>query len=137
MQGVGEVLTLLPPLPSTWLVQVNPGVAVPTPVVFAGLERRDNGPLSAIPDFPDTAALARWLAAQRNDLEPPAIAHAPVIAEVLAALAAQPGCLLVRMSGSGATVFGLFASAGSAETAAAALVQCQASWWVTTAAVLP
>ncbi len=51
----------------------------------------------------------------RNDLEPAAVSLQPVIADALAALAEAPGCLLARMSGSGATCFGLFADVGAAE----------------------
>jgi 4-diphosphocytidyl-2-C-methyl-D-erythritol kinase len=70
--------------------------------------------------------MAADLAAWRNDLEAPAMALCPAIAEVRAAIAAQPGCLLARMSGSGATCFGLFGSAAAAERAAAALPR---AWW--------
>jgi 4-diphosphocytidyl-2-C-methyl-D-erythritol kinase len=70
------------------------------------------------------------LSAQSNDLEGPAIALAPVIAEVLAALRAQPGCLLARMSGSGATCFALFSSADQAVAAEKLLPRQQPAWWV-------
>ena len=76
--------------------------------------------------WPDAASMARDLAATRNDLEPPAIALCPAVAEVLAALRALPGCLLARMSGSGATCFGLFANAGAAHAAAGRLPE---AWW--------
>ncbi|MCW3477237.1 4-(cytidine 5'-diphospho)-2-C-methyl-D-erythritol kinase, partial [Rhodovastum sp. RN2-1] len=72
-------------------------------------------------------AMAADLAALGNDLEPPALALRPVIGEVLAALRAQPGCRLARMSGSGATCFGLFADAAVAEAAAPALRRH--GWW--------
>jgi 4-diphosphocytidyl-2-C-methyl-D-erythritol kinase len=70
------------------------------------------------------------VAMQRNDLEPPATALAPSIAEVRAALTAQPGCLVARMSGSGATCFGLFADGLTAATAARALQAARPGWWV-------
>lgn len=137
MQGVGEVLTPLPPLPDIWLVLANPGVAVPTPAVFARLDRRDNAPMPEVPTFADAAVMAIWLAAQRNDLQPAAIAIAPVIADTLAALLAQPGCLLSRMSGSGATCLGLFATEADARSAAARLLQDKPGWWVVASRVLP
>lgn len=136
MQGVGEILTPLPALPSAWLVLANPGVAVPTPAVFAALTRRDNPPLPEVPSFADTAAMARWLGHQRNDLQPPAIALVPAIADTLAALSHQPGCLLARMSGSGATGFGLFAAMEAAMRAADALSRARPAWWVSAAPVL-
>ncbi|MFN3274573.1 MAG: 4-(cytidine 5'-diphospho)-2-C-methyl-D-erythritol kinase [Paracoccus sp. (in: a-proteobacteria)] len=122
MQGVGEVLTPLRALPPLHLVLVNPGIALSTPQVFAGLTRRDNPPLPQIPDFADASALIHWLRTTRNDLEGPAIAAAPVIADLLSALTGQ-GALFARMSGSGATCFGIFADAASAHRAAAALGQ--------------
>jgi 4-diphosphocytidyl-2-C-methyl-D-erythritol kinase len=67
---------------------------------------------------------------QRNDLEPVACALEPSIGQVISALEAQPGCLLARMSGSGATSFGLFAEQQSAEDAARALKRHAPGWWI-------
>jgi 4-diphosphocytidyl-2-C-methyl-D-erythritol kinase len=129
-RGTGEVLApaALPPLPA---VLVNPRVAVPTAPVFAGLARRDNPPLpDALPALPDAATAIDWLATQRNDLEPPALAIAPVIGAVLTALAATPGCGLARMSGSGATCFGLYPTDTAAAAAARALRAAHPDWWI-------
>ncbi|MCB4824157.1 4-(cytidine 5'-diphospho)-2-C-methyl-D-erythritol kinase [Roseicella aerolata] len=126
MQGVGEVLSAAPALPPCGLLLVNPGVALATPAVFRA---RTGGftPPAELPAFwPDAAAMARGLAETRNDLEPPAIALCPVIAEVLAALRALPGCLLARMSGSGATCFALFPDAAMARAGAGML---PGAWW--------
>jgi 4-diphosphocytidyl-2-C-methyl-D-erythritol kinase len=76
-----------------------------------------------------------YLGGCRNDLAGPAMAAEPAIKEVLAALAAEPDCLLARMSGSGATCFGLFATAEDAADAAAGLARRHPRWWVTTARV--
>jgi 4-diphosphocytidyl-2-C-methyl-D-erythritol kinase len=130
MRGVGERLTPLA-LPAFWLVLANPRVPIPTAAVFAALERRDNRPLpEPPPGFRDANALADWLAATRNDLEPPASALEPRIGRVLAALAGQGGCRLARMSGSGATCFGLFPREADARAAAAALAQTEPAWWI-------
>ena len=129
MTGVGEVLTPLA-LPEAWLVLANPGVALATPQVFQALTRRDNAPLPSLPRLRGVAELAAFLAMQRNDLEPAATALAPVIAETRAALTAQTGCLLARMSGSGATCFGLFADGLTATAAARALRAAHPGWWV-------
>lgn len=137
MRGVGEILTPLPPLPPAWLVLANPRVEVPTPAVFAALTGRANAPMPAVPAFPDAAAMAHWLREQRNDLQPPAIAIAPAIAETLAALGRQPGCLLARMSGSGATCFALFGEEAFAQAAAAELEHAHPHWWVAPAPILP
>jgi 4-diphosphocytidyl-2-C-methyl-D-erythritol kinase len=137
MRGRGERLERVAGLPPVWLVLANPGLAVATPAVFAALDRRDNPPMPAVlPAWADAAALAAFLRGQRNDLEAPARVVAPVIGEALAALAAQGGCLLARMSGSGATVFGLFAARAGAEAAAARLARSEPGWWVAAAPAL-
>jgi 4-diphosphocytidyl-2-C-methyl-D-erythritol kinase len=136
MTGVGEGLAPVS-VPPAWLVLVNPGVGVSTPAVFRELARRDNPAMpSRLPDLPDAQALAAFVAAQRNDLEAPAIALAPVIAQVKQAIAAQPGCLLARMSGSGATCFGLFAGEAPARNAAMAIARAQPDWWARAAAMI-
>jgi 4-diphosphocytidyl-2-C-methyl-D-erythritol kinase len=127
MGGVGAELSPAPALPPRCgLLLANPGVALATPAVF----RARTGPLSAPAALParwaDAAAMARDLRELRNDLEAPAVALCPPVGEALAALRALPGCLLARMSGSGATCFGLFADAAAAERAAALL---PAPWW--------
>ncbi|NEX46081.1 4-(cytidine 5'-diphospho)-2-C-methyl-D-erythritol kinase [Pseudotabrizicola algicola] len=137
MQGVGEVLTPVPDMPKAWLVLANPGVAVATPAVFRGLSRKDNPPMpAALPALRTAEALAAFLHGQRNDMEAAALALAPPIGTTTAALGAQTGCLLARMSGSGATCFGLFADAASAQTAARALQSAQPGWWVAAARLL-
>ncbi|NLH83549.1 MAG: 4-(cytidine 5'-diphospho)-2-C-methyl-D-erythritol kinase [Phyllobacteriaceae bacterium] len=108
-RGVGEVIEILPALPPFRLVLANPGVPVSTPAVFRALTRRDNSPLPEMPDrFADLDALVGWLGSTRNDLQDAAIAVAPAIADTLAEMRARPGCRFARMSGSGATCFGIF-----------------------------
>lgn len=127
MQGIGEILKPAPMLPDCGMVLVNPGVAVSTPEVFRA---RAPGftPEAILPDFwLNAAALAETLRGTRNDLEPPAIALCPVIDDVLAALRAESGCLLARMSGSGATCFALFPTASQAVEAARHLAR--PGWW--------
>jgi 4-diphosphocytidyl-2-C-methyl-D-erythritol kinase len=136
MQGIGERVEPLPGLPPAHIVLANPGVSLTTPAVFGALRRRDGAPLPPLPPVADVAGLARYLAACRNDLEDAACALEPVIGKVIAALGDQPGCLLARMSGSGATCFGLFADRTAATAAAAALRHRQRGWWVEEAAVL-
>ncbi|HHH89533.1 MAG TPA: 4-(cytidine 5'-diphospho)-2-C-methyl-D-erythritol kinase [Aliiroseovarius sp.] len=131
MRGIGEQVTPvagLPPLPA---VLVNPGVAVPTPDVFAALAGKTNAPMPRrLPRWRSAEALIAWLTTQRNDLEAPARAIAPEITETLQVLGAQPGCGLARMSGSGATCFGLFSTPDGAEAAACALAMQHPGWWV-------
>ncbi|MDO5612420.1 MAG: 4-(cytidine 5'-diphospho)-2-C-methyl-D-erythritol kinase [Paracoccus sp. (in: a-proteobacteria)] len=126
MRGVGEMLDPVPAIPPVPVVLVNPGVAVATPAVFAALDRRDNPPMPA-PDWRDAEGLIRFAAACRNDLQAPAIRIAPAIGDVLDALTAT-GARLARMSGSGATCFGLFDTPAQARAAADALRR--PGWWV-------
>jgi 4-diphosphocytidyl-2-C-methyl-D-erythritol kinase len=127
MGGVGEVLSPAPALPAFGMALVNPGVAVSTPAVFRARSGRMSA-AAALPEFWDGAAsMAAALAALSNDLEPAARTLQPEVGEALAALSAAEGCLLARMSGSGATCFGLFADATAAEAAAAALRR--PGWW--------
>jgi 4-diphosphocytidyl-2-C-methyl-D-erythritol kinase len=128
MGGVGEVLSPAPELPAFGLVLVNPGVAVSTPDVFRARIGGFSAPAALPSGWRDATAMARDLAALANDLESPAVALCPAIATVLAALRTTPGCLLARMSGSGATCFGVFA--GSVAAAAAAEIVRRPGWWV-------
>ncbi len=132
MRGIGEVLEAVPTLPEMWITLVNPGVEVPTGAVFAAMERVDN-PAMHTPEWTDYTSFLTWLASTRNDMEPPAKAQQPVIAEVLQHLAATDGCGLARMSGSGATCFGLYATEAGARTAAMSM---PSDWWAEAAHVL-
>ena len=129
MAGIGDQISPLA-LPPAHLVLVNPGVGLSTAAVFGALLCRDNPPLPPAAPMPDAVALAAYLGHCRNDLEAPALSLVPQIGAVLAALQGQTGCLLARMSGSGATCFGLFASASAAEAAATALRAQSGAWWV-------
>jgi 4-diphosphocytidyl-2-C-methyl-D-erythritol kinase len=133
MQGIGEILSGPLKLPNLPAVLVNPGVSVPTKDVFAVLEapQLTETPKRQIDHVPnDLEALLHYLAANGNDLESAAMALQPVIGEVLTALHALPGCRLARMSGAGATCFGLFASGAAAEAAARRLREVRPGWWV-------
>ena len=131
MEGRGEILRNAASMPRVPMLLVNPGVAVPTKDVFAGLNER-SGVEMALPQgrFRDTADLLRLLEATRNDLEAPARAIQPVIGEVLTAIAALPGALFTRMSGSGATCFGIFADDDCCVRAAEILKKACPGWWV-------
>lgn len=137
MRGIGEAITPLTGVPQMGLVLVNPGVAVPTHAVFSALARRDNPPMDAPVAAPhrDRRTWIAWLARQRNDLETAAIAQQPAIGCVLAALRALPGCRLARMSGSGATCFGLFDPGHAPDLAP--LQAAHPHWWIASAEILP
>ncbi len=133
MRGIGEVITPLS-LPPAYVVLVNHGQALSTADVFRTLDRRDNPPLPEPPLFADAQDLAAYLRTCRNDLQAPACALCPGLVSVIAALEAQSGCLLARMSGSGATCFGLFADKSPADAAAIAL--SGQGWWVKVSALV-
>lgn len=153
MRGAGEDVGPPLDLPPLFAVLVNPGVAVPTSAVFRRLglapgQRReapirDDHPAAAMSHGGEaspgcsaplatagTSEAISTLAAARNDLEPPALALAPEIGAALAALRSAPGCRLARMSGSGATVFGLFGDCHEAARAARAIGAAEPGWWV-------
>jgi 4-diphosphocytidyl-2-C-methyl-D-erythritol kinase len=131
MEGRGELLRAADCMPHLAMLLVNPGMTVPTRDVFAGLESR-SGVETALPrgHFRDTADLLRFLETTRNDLEAPARRIQPLIGEVLTAIAALPGALLARMSGSGATCFGIFADDDCCRRAADILKAASPAWWI-------
>jgi 4-diphosphocytidyl-2-C-methyl-D-erythritol kinase len=135
MRGTGEKLGPALNLPRLYAVLVNPGVSFPTRNLFGGYfsaAKRRRGRTHGESETLTMSALVTMLVASRNDLEPAAIALQPAIADVLAALRERPGCRLARMSGSGATCFGLFVSARSAARAAQTLRRRDPNWWVRT-----
>ncbi len=104
------------------LLLVNPQVPLATGSVFSAWDQVDRGPLAA--GDPLAAALA-----SRNDLEAPARRLCPVIGDVISLLAAQPGVILARMSGSGATCFALFDSPSARDAADRMIAHRQPGWW--------
>ncbi len=131
LRGIGEDLTPVK-MPVFSAVLVNPGVGLSTQKVFQLLESKDNTEMQPPPQSMDLGAWLTYLRAQRNDLEPVAISCAPEIALVLDALAACKSCNLARMSGSGATCFGLFPHREAAVEATAIIEKNHADWWVKT-----
>jgi 4-diphosphocytidyl-2-C-methyl-D-erythritol kinase len=129
--GAGERVAPAPKLPAAPLVLVNPGVPLPTGDVFAARAGAFSPTVERFSDPPrDAAALAAQIRAARNDLTPGAVARVPAIGACLAELERSAGCLVARMSGSGATCFGLFADDEAATRAAAAIAVARPRWWV-------
>ncbi|MFA5968131.1 MAG: 4-(cytidine 5'-diphospho)-2-C-methyl-D-erythritol kinase [Sphingomonas sp.] len=122
-EGKGEKLTPIDGLTDMPVLLVNPGVAVSTGAVFKGWGGVDLGPISA-------GRLIDRALAGRNDLEPPARAMTPVIGEVISMLAAAPGVVLARMSGSGATCFALYDGISARHAAAQAIRAARPEWWL-------
>ena len=145
-RGIGERIELVAGFPALHTVLINPGIPVSTPDVFRALMSRENPGLPPLPplhrsSFKDEGQLAfadicRWLAATRNDLQAPAISLTPIISETIEALIST-GAAFARMSGSGATCFGLFETASEAAHAAAEIQALQPGWWVVATESIP
>jgi 4-diphosphocytidyl-2-C-methyl-D-erythritol kinase len=139
MRGVGEILSAPLKLPALPAVLANPGIALPTKSVFAAWNDAASEALPldviAVAKIGSREEYLQLLGTQANDLESAATTVEPVIAEVLGALRALVGCRLARMSGSGATCFALFSSAGAAIEAANVLSSEYPHWWVRASAL--
>lgn len=151
MRGIGEILSAPATLPPLGILIIHPGFALPTGPVFKALGLAPGQPHAASsvrqmegdrrwkdaafgggpPPLPDRRnELLEWLAAERNDLEAPAIATAPAVADVLHVIAGLAGCRLARMSGSGSACFGLFEDGAAADAAAQRVAALRRTWWV-------
>lgn len=129
--GIGEDIRVLTGFPKLQLLLVNPLVEVSTPAIFKRLIGKNNPPL-ALPA--DGAPDADWIAAlqaARNDLQPPAENLAPQITETLDLLRST-GPLFARMSGSGATCFGVYRNAADCNAARAVLEAARPQWYLQT-----
>ena len=129
VRGIGGRLDPVRGLPELSLLLVNPGVGLKTADVFAGLDPTtlDLAPRAPLPITTSPTQFAVWLGASRNDLEAPARRLAPAVDDALNALT-EAGAVLARMSGSGATCFGLFADRDGRDRAATNLDR--PGWWV-------
>jgi 4-diphosphocytidyl-2-C-methyl-D-erythritol kinase len=135
MGGIGEELATAGTLPVAHLLLVNPGIATPTPAVFKA--RQGGFSTAARWDQPpqDAHALAAALQSRSNDLTAAAIAVTPAIRDVLAAIGGTEHCLLARLSGSGATCFGLYAVEADAAAAGEAIRAARPGWWAVAAPI--
>ncbi len=130
MRGIGELISSGPELPACGIVLVNPKVSVSTPDVFKALTSRDNAPMPLLPEGFDTLGqLAAYLESCRNDLQAPAVGLEPQIGAVLSALQADRRVEFARMSGSGATCFGLCELADAMEIERS-LREAHPQWWI-------
>lgn len=141
MQGIGERVRPLSRLPAVPAILVNPMVEVPadkTRNVYRALAAPPVSEVrseTSLPMFETAADVMAHAARATNDLEPPACAVVPAIAEVMAALSELPEVALVRLSGSGPTVFALFHDVPAATAAAEALAVRHPHWWVVATAI--
>ena len=131
MTGRGEHVMPMS-LPRLSMVLVNPGVSISTAEVFANLHSRTGVGAPKPGAIHSADELVAYLKTTTNDLEAPARAIAPVIEEVLTALL-NCGGVLARMSGSGATCFGIFEDDAKAANAASVVSRGRPGWWVKSA----
>jgi 4-diphosphocytidyl-2-C-methyl-D-erythritol kinase len=133
--GIGEEIVPIGSLPESYLLLVNPLVETPTPAVFTARLGDFSAPARWQQNPKDVGEMVALLSSRRNDLTPPAIKLAPVVATVLDAIAATPDCLLARLSGSGATCFGIYATLAEAQAARAAILARHPAWWAVAARI--
>ncbi|MCF1473174.1 MULTISPECIES: 4-(cytidine 5'-diphospho)-2-C-methyl-D-erythritol kinase [Rhizobium/Agrobacterium group] len=126
--GIGEDLTPLPALPRFGLLLGNPLQAVSTPAIFKAMTRRDNPPIGPLPTLMDQDPWIETLRRLRNDLQPAAETLCPHIAE-LSRMIEATGALVTRMSGSGATCFGLYPTYDAAFAAEKLLLTARPDWY--------
>jgi 4-diphosphocytidyl-2-C-methyl-D-erythritol kinase len=128
-EGIGDALVPVPELPPLDLVLVNPRRPVATADVFRTRTGEFGDAIGTVPHG-GRAVLVDWLCGRRNDLQSAACTLEPAVRAVLDILSAQTGCRLVRMSGSGATCFGIFDDREAAVLAATRVGWRVPSWWV-------
>jgi 4-diphosphocytidyl-2-C-methyl-D-erythritol kinase len=128
--GIGEKVEPIGSLPELGVVLVNPRVPLSTKAVFMSREGQFSLAARWTEPVREAEELAKLLAQRHNDLTRPALVLAPVIGEILTELSAYPEVLLARMSGSGATCYGLTRTRAEAESAAEKVRAERPGWWV-------
>lgn len=132
MQGIGDLVTPVPDMPELDILLINPGKPCPTEKVFAGITPPYSEKITFPPHFKSTHALIEFLSHQRNDLTPAASNIVSEINEILPLIQKQKGCALARLSGSGATCFGIFENADTAKEAEIKIREQNPDWWIRT-----
>lgn len=128
--GIGADISHLETMPPLYITLVNPREAVSTPAMFAALKQANNQCIPPLGSgFGTIAELTNWLGQTRNDLQVPAEKLVPEISQIIASLTEAKGTILTRMSGSGATVFGLYASRDDAQNALEKIKSENQAWW--------
>lgn len=136
MAGIGEELSPVASVPDAGVLLVNPRRAVSTPEIFKALSNKTNPPMEAtLPRWQNLRDFTDWLRQHRNDLQAPAEARLPEIGSACRALE-DAGALVARMSGSGATCFGLFATKRDAMDASEKLGETLPDWWIEAGQIL-
>lgn len=132
MQGVGDILLPAPTMPEIPLLLINPMISCATQDIFLHHNGTFKKKTSLPKSFNSVFDLAETLRTLENDLFEPALNLIPKIGNVINALNAQEHCLFSRMSGSGASCFGLFETIEHAENTAEKISAENPDWWVKT-----
>ena len=130
MRGIGERLVKLASPPNVWVLLINPGVHVRTESIFMSLKKRNNPPLEEPFMFTSKLEFFNYLRRQRNDLEETTCALYPLVRDLLDKIRDTKDCELSRMSGSGATCFGLYAEKDMANKASKELEKVYPNYWI-------
>ena len=130
MQGRGEILEKVVAPPTIWIVLANNGEKVSTRIIFNAVQTFNNEGLGILPIFKTAEIFLNYLHGQRNDLEAPALKLFPQIMTLLNAIRSTSGCKISRMSGSGATCFGLFLTESDAQKASQDLAKSFPKAWI-------
>ncbi len=130
--GIGEKITSCDTLATVWVLLVNPGVPLPTADVYRRFSEAFAASVPAPATLNSFDGLVAEISGKRNMLEPAAIQLLPVISGMLSHIRATPGCRIARMSGSGATCFGLYEHEDQARRAEAVIKQHYPQGWAVT-----
>lgn len=137
MAGIGEKITPVFDLPELFCVLVNPKKTVSTAKIFARLNNTHNAPLPPMPkDMSNISEFIGWLNNTRNDLEQTACKLVPEIEQVLEGFNQDKHCIFTRMSGSGASVVGLYQCETDAKNAMHVLRDKWPHFWVQSAPII-
>lgn len=132
VRGIGDIIEPAPAMPEIPIVLINPGKPCPTGNVFRLYDKKFRNEVTLPKSFDSLTALVGFLYEQGNELEDSAKETVPEIANVLHALSVQSGCMLARLTGAGATCFGLFETQETAQAATRTIREENPDWWVET-----
>ena len=132
MRGIGDVITSAPDMPEVPILLANPMIDCPTQNVFIHYDGHYKSDVQFPKHFTDIYDLVEFLKSTENDLYDAAVQSVPEISNVIQSIKIEQGCLLSRMSGSGATCFGLFESEEAAQNAKEHILRENPDWWVKT-----
>ena len=140
MQGIGEKLALLPPLPELPILLVNPNCRLETKNVFGAFRGNYSEPIDSYlfeKSWSQETLEDLLRSKQQNDLYDAAVSLVPQISKVLTLLRELPGVIGVGMSGSGATCFAIFKQSKAAKMNEALERLNETTWWHKLTYLLP